>query len=242
MPANDLNSRMAGPLPWIGVLALIVGGVSFTGGFFGPMFLSPSNLGPILGIFVTGPVGALVGALVGCGIWAKRAGGPRVAAVWKWIAGIWLISLFYTAFMERFGPWWTSYSIAVQVVVFGEITFLLYHRGIRSWHPRGVRACGPVVLAVVGLIALMSLFPPVTRPWWGPVSAQPAPQTAESLPSIAFMFHSGFDASRHIPQFAVNLPVLVLEWAATAAAGLIACILIARRVRSGGPPGPFGEA
>jgi hypothetical protein len=46
--------------------ALIVGGIGFAGGFFGPMILAPkSNQGPLVGIFVTGPLGFVAGALIG---------------------------------------------------------------------------------------------------------------------------------------------------------------------------------
>jgi len=46
--------------------ALIVGGLGFAGGFFGPMILTPeANQGPMLGIFITGPIGFLVGLTYG---------------------------------------------------------------------------------------------------------------------------------------------------------------------------------
>jgi hypothetical protein len=36
--------------------------VGFAAGFFGPIFLSPDSAqGPLLGIFITGPVGAILG-------------------------------------------------------------------------------------------------------------------------------------------------------------------------------------
>jgi hypothetical protein len=45
---------------------LIVGGIGFAGGFFGPMIFSPqSNQGPLLGIFFTGPIGFMVGIVLG---------------------------------------------------------------------------------------------------------------------------------------------------------------------------------
>jgi hypothetical protein len=48
--------------------ALLVGGAGFAAGFFGPMLLAPgANQGPMLGIFITGPLGYLVGA--GLGLW-----------------------------------------------------------------------------------------------------------------------------------------------------------------------------
>lgn len=43
-----------------------LGGVSFAIGFFGPMLLAPgANQGPMLGIFITGPLGTLAGLVIG---------------------------------------------------------------------------------------------------------------------------------------------------------------------------------
>ncbi len=45
---------------------VIVGGVGFVGGFFGPLIFAPeANQGPLLGIFITGPLGFVVGLLGG---------------------------------------------------------------------------------------------------------------------------------------------------------------------------------
>jgi len=46
--------------------ALIVGGIGFAFGFFGPIIFSPqANDGPLLGIFITGPFGFAIGAIIG---------------------------------------------------------------------------------------------------------------------------------------------------------------------------------
>jgi drug/metabolite transporter (DMT)-like permease len=46
--------------------ALIVGGIGFSVGFFGSIIFSPaSNQGPLLGIFITGPLGFVLGAIIG---------------------------------------------------------------------------------------------------------------------------------------------------------------------------------
>ena len=46
--------------------AIIVGGIGFIAGFFGPMIFTPSaNQGPMLGIFITGPLGVLLGLVGG---------------------------------------------------------------------------------------------------------------------------------------------------------------------------------
>jgi preprotein translocase subunit Sss1 len=45
---------------------LIMGGIGFVGGFFGPLILTPdANQGPLLGIFITGPLGFMIGLLLG---------------------------------------------------------------------------------------------------------------------------------------------------------------------------------
>jgi len=49
-----------------GFWALAMGAVGGAAGFFGPMILSPdANQGPMLGLFITGPGGAVAGAILG---------------------------------------------------------------------------------------------------------------------------------------------------------------------------------
>jgi len=46
--------------------AAIVGGVGFVVGFVGPILVTPgANQGPMLGIFITGPLGFLIGLVWG---------------------------------------------------------------------------------------------------------------------------------------------------------------------------------
>jgi hypothetical protein len=53
--------------------ALITGGVGFCGGFFGPLIFAPeANQGPLLGIFITGPLGVVLGAIGGLVFWLVR--------------------------------------------------------------------------------------------------------------------------------------------------------------------------
>jgi hypothetical protein len=45
---------------------VIIGGIGFAGGFFGPIIFAPqANQGPLLGIFITGPIGFVAGCIVG---------------------------------------------------------------------------------------------------------------------------------------------------------------------------------
>jgi hypothetical protein len=46
--------------------AALLGGIGFAVGFVGPMILDPtSGNGPLLGIFITGPAGVVVGTIIG---------------------------------------------------------------------------------------------------------------------------------------------------------------------------------
>jgi len=49
-----------------GFWALTLGAVGGVAGFYGPIALNPdANQGPLLGLFITGPGGALAGAVLG---------------------------------------------------------------------------------------------------------------------------------------------------------------------------------
>ena len=62
-------------LQWIGIFAAMGGMFGFSIGFFGPIIFTPeANQGPLLGIFVTGPWGALLGALAGAIVGYRKAG------------------------------------------------------------------------------------------------------------------------------------------------------------------------
>ena len=65
-------------LKWALIGGIVVGGLGFIVGFFGPLIWAPhSNQGPLLGIFVTGPIGFVVGAVMGAILGKER--GPRPA-------------------------------------------------------------------------------------------------------------------------------------------------------------------
>lgn len=54
------------------VLGVVVGTVAASN--FGPIYLSDSNLGPLLGLFLTGPAGFVIGGLCGAAIAAGKPG------------------------------------------------------------------------------------------------------------------------------------------------------------------------
>jgi hypothetical protein len=57
--------------------AIALGGVGFLAGFIGPIVTTPeANQGPLLGILVTGPLGAALGALLGVFVASRRRRHP----------------------------------------------------------------------------------------------------------------------------------------------------------------------
>lgn len=60
------ESLTGGPFVTAGMGAAIVGAIGFIGGFFGPIIFAPdANQGPLLGLFITGPLGVVAGAIGG---------------------------------------------------------------------------------------------------------------------------------------------------------------------------------
>lgn len=58
--------------------SLLTGAIAFSAGFFGPMLLTPNaNQGPLLGIFITGPLGFILGGIGGAVYWLVRGGRTR---------------------------------------------------------------------------------------------------------------------------------------------------------------------
>jgi hypothetical protein len=60
--------------------AAVVGALAFCAGFFGPMILAPgANQGPLLGLFITGPLGFVGGGTAGLiyALW-RRSNNPAV--------------------------------------------------------------------------------------------------------------------------------------------------------------------
>ena len=56
-----------------------LGAAGFLAGFVGPIvFMPESNQGPLLGIFITGPLGFLVGTVIGAIVSVMRAPKPPI--------------------------------------------------------------------------------------------------------------------------------------------------------------------
>jgi len=59
------------PAPPLLAWPMAIGGSAFAAGFFGPMIFVPdSNIGPIIGVLITGPAGVILGFALGGFAWA----------------------------------------------------------------------------------------------------------------------------------------------------------------------------
>ena len=64
------------PLGYVLMGGVLLGGIGFAAGFFGPLLLTPeANPGPLLGIFITGPIGLILGLTLG-GYYGAKARNP----------------------------------------------------------------------------------------------------------------------------------------------------------------------
>ena len=220
------DSHQVNPSLRILVTALVVGSISFVVSLFSVSFNVGSDpnfahLAPVAaifsGIFVTGPVGTLVGALIGI-VWsALRAGERRIRAEVWWLGSIWGLTLLYTLLVPLRG---LILALGLQGLVVASGAFLLGHNTVRRSLPQPARKCGPALLCAAVLIVLTSMFPPVV-----PEQAR----SSEALPKFAFFMDSRFDASQHSAEFAIAKQELAREWFIVAGAAGVVCLFIGMR-------------
>lgn len=70
---SKLESVPQGLLSNIMVGAILFGGVGFLAGFLGPIIFTPdASQGPLFGIFITGPLGFVLGGIAGFLYWSRK--------------------------------------------------------------------------------------------------------------------------------------------------------------------------
>jgi hypothetical protein len=221
-----MESRTSHPSPVSQVVlwTVAVGGVSFLAGFAGPLLLSSSNLGPLLGIFVTGPLGFLVGGVLG----ALRAANKSARLASLVIAAVWALALAYTYLTAELLPSMVYLLVPLYALIVLSTIYLLASPTTRAQLPDDLRRSGKVVIAAQVTILALTLYPPVIKPWWG----TPGDPPPDPFPSFAFALDHGFALSQRLPtfpQFVVNRPQLGLEWLIVIVAALALGLLM--RVR-----------
>ena len=190
----------------IGGTALIIGAIAFAIGFLAPLVLYPeSNLGPLLGIFITGPVGFLAGALLGVVRSSRSAVAESLTRrELTWLAAVWLLALLFAFAFPTGGFGWIA--LTLQVATVATAAYVLYGERTRPL-PRWVLPFrGPILVAGV-LSVLASVFLPVV-------------DKEKGEPKFAMFLDPRFDASYDVPEFTVDRSALTLEWSLFFAAAL----------------------
>lgn len=68
-----LKKKDPGPVSYTFSGAVLFGTLGFSAGFFGPLIFVPeANQGPLLGLFITGPLGFIAGGIAGLVYWSAR--------------------------------------------------------------------------------------------------------------------------------------------------------------------------
>jgi hypothetical protein len=221
MTVKSSTRRPPDPMPKVVLWTVVIGTVSFVAGFAGPLLLSTSNLGPLLGIFVTGPLGFLLGGLVGALRVSNRS--ARLASIV--ISVVWALALAYTYLAALLLASMIYLIVPLYALIIVSSIYLLASPATRVQLPENLRHSSFVVIAVQVITVAMILYPPVIRPWWG----RPGDPPPNPFPSFAFVLDHGFELSKRIPtipQFVVNRPKLVLEWLVVIAVGFVLSLLI----------------
>lgn len=177
------------------VWAALVGGVSFLIGYIGPALLSDSNLGPMLGIFITGPLGFLLGALVGILISARRKAPQSVTTEVRWLGGAWIGAMLFSLAASVAGIGWLSLGAQLSVVTCAALLF--YSMPLQL--PEAIRKSRFIVLLGGALALATSIFPPINS-------------ASGVHPPFALFLDERFDASTRIPVYTVNQINLLLSW------------------------------
>ena len=207
MTMESSTRQMQNPVVQVVFWTIVIGGVLFIAGFAGPLLLSNGNLGPLIGIFVTGPLGFLVGGLVG----ALRVSNSSARLSAISIAVVWALALAYTYLAVPLLVSMVYLLVPLHALIIISTIYLFASPTTRAQLPYNLRRSGLVIIAAQVIIVAMTLYPPVIKPWWG----TPGDPPPDPFPSFAFVLDHGFDLSQRIPtfpQFVVNRPQLGLEW------------------------------
>jgi len=203
--------------------AVTVGALAFAAGFFGPMFFSDSNLGPLLGIFITGPLGFLFGALLGVVRAIIKAQGRVGQRVVVWYLLIFYLALFYYLLLGSlflFGGI-ASLGLAMVLVLTGAV--LLTETELRKKLPDIAKSCGAIILVSAVVMIAMAIFPPVAENSWFIANANLPDAANREIPAYAFFQDSRFESSRVVPEFVIDKKQLALQWFLTSAVVALFC-------------------
>ena len=188
---------------------ILIGGISFAVGFVGPLiFLSSNNLGPLIGIFATGPIGSLVGVIWGIVKSSKKANADNFNEILKAFFIVWVITMLFTLFIMSYSSVAAFLAICLQGFIIVSSIFILFPPDGDAKLPENIKQIRLVIVIAITLIMLVSFFPPVTKPDWLLNSSQNHIDSNKWLPSNTYIFDKRFNASVIV----INKKLLIVEW------------------------------
>lgn len=198
-----------------------VGFIMFLIGYVGPLILWPeANLGPLLGIFITGPLGFFSGGVVGFWLLLRNPAKKVGTIEWGMLFLFWLLSMAWYLMFYMFGPTAILLGTICQLVaVVG--TAVLYRQRCRDLNKPVDRRSLSIVFAAL-LIIGTEVFPPVTHPDW----SRPQDGYLQNPPAAVFYWDARLDSSRKVPQLAINRSRLMEIWLWVASINLAAWLVL----------------
>jgi hypothetical protein len=204
--------------PRIAIVAAVFGVVGLVGGIVVPIILDPTTVqGPLLGIFLTGPLGVFLGGHVGV-VWSARHQKQTTWRELNWLAvfgglNLLLYELFVRASFATIVP-----ASAFLITALTAAALLTYAKGAGA-----LRRTLVAVSIAAPLLFITAFFPPVkANPRAGarPLAGNPS--------HFRFLLSGDLNGSHHVPPLAIDRSTLHLEWAA----GIALSAVFARRFAS----------
>lgn len=200
--------------------SVIVGVLTFLLGFVGPIIFSTSNLGPLLGIFITGPLGFLAGGVIGFWLLLRVPTRKISDAEWGILLIIGFLSMGWYLMFSLFGRTAIVSVVCCQLIATAGTALVYRQRNRKLQHPFSNRLL--LVLFASLLIIGTEIFPPVTHPDW----ARPQDGYLQDPPAATYFWDSRMDASRKVPQLAIHRIRLAELWFLVVAVNGVACFVM----------------
>jgi hypothetical protein len=209
--------------PRIAIAAGVFGVIGLVGGIVVPSILDPTTVqGPLLGIFMTGPLGVFLGGHVGV-LWSARHQKQTTWTELGWLAVFGGLDLLLYEFFAGIAFVTIVPASAFLITASTAAALLTYARGARA-----LRRALVAVSIAAPLLFVTALFPPVTvNPLRG---ARPL---ATSPPHFRFLLSSDLDTRTYVPPLAIDRFTLHLEWAAGIALSVVISVILQSAIPSG---------
>jgi hypothetical protein len=207
----------------IAIAAGVFGVIGLVGGIVVPGILDPTTVqGPLLGIFMTGPLGVFLGGHVGV-LWSARHQKQTTWTELRWLAvfgglDLLLFELFVPAPSVTIVP-----ASAFLITASTAAALLTYAKGAGA-----LRRALVAVSIAAPLLFITALFPPVkANPFEG---ARPL---ATSPSHFRFLLSRDLDTAHYVPPLAIDRFTLHLEWAAGIALSAVISVILQSAIPSG---------